>query len=111
VWIDAPRAAQAAANGRDCVQQRLESRAIVVIGGREFDRQGDALPVDDYVALGPGFAPIGRVGAGERPAPFGWHAAAVQVSPAPIEFPQLAEPVEQCVVDASNRGEGLNFFV
>jgi hypothetical protein len=47
--------------GSGGVQQRLERRAIVVISGCEFDGQGDALPVDDHMALGPGFAPIGRV--------------------------------------------------
>ena len=62
-----PRATQAALNGRDGLEQGLEARAVVVISRREFDRQGDALAVDDHVALGPGFAPIGRVGAGGFP--------------------------------------------
>src|SRR5205085_7337167 len=86
-----PRATQAAANGRDGVQQGLERRAIVVISGREFDRQRDALAVDDHMTLGARFAPVGRVGSRERAAPFSRHAAAVQTGPAPIEFVKLTE--------------------
>ena len=84
------RATKAALDGRDGVQQGLEKRAVVVISGGEFDRQRDALTIDDHVALGACFASVGRVGAGERPAPFSRHAAAVQAGPAPVEYPQLA---------------------
>ena len=102
-----PRAAQAAADGWDGLQQGLEHRAIMVIRGREFDRQRDALAVDDHVALGARFAPVGRVGPREQAAPFGRHAAAVQAGPAPIEFIKLAQPVKQLVMDALPDALGL----
>ena len=77
----------------------------MVISGREFDRQRDALAVDDHMTLGACFAPVGRVGPGQRATPFGRHA--VQAGPAPVEFIQLAEPVKQCVVDALPDALGL----
>jgi hypothetical protein len=58
------RATQAAANGRDGLQQRLEERPVVVIGRRDFDRQRDALAVNYQMTLSACFAPVGRVGTG-----------------------------------------------
>ncbi len=46
---------------RDGVDQRHQLGRIVGVGGREADGQGDAVPVDDQVVLGTGFAPIDRV--------------------------------------------------
>src|SRR5689334_11610014 len=84
------RAAKAASDRRDGVQQGLENRAVMLVSPRDFYRQGDALAVDDHVALGARFAPVGRVGTGGQAAPFGGHAAAVQAGPAPIELTELA---------------------
>jgi hypothetical protein len=64
--------------GSGRVQQGLENRAVVFISGRDFYRQRDALAIDHHVALGARFTPIGRVGAGGLPAPFGCHAAVVE---------------------------------
>src|SRR5689334_17779280 len=70
------RATKATLDGRDRVQQGLENRAIMLVCPRDFHGQGDALALDDHVALGTRFTPIGRVGPGERPALLGRHAAA-----------------------------------
>ena len=56
-----PRPAARLAHRRHGVERLLEHDAVVDVGGREQDGQGDALPVDDEVTLAARLAAVGRV--------------------------------------------------
>src|SRR5215217_2161097 len=95
----APRTAARLADRRHGVERLLQHGAVVDVGGREQDRQGDALPVHHQVALGARLAAVGRVRAGGGPARLGGQARRVQGAPAPVDRPGAAEPVEQGLVE------------
>src|SRR3954454_700938 len=64
----APGPATGLADRRHSVERLLEHDAVVDVGGREQDRQRDALPVHDEVALAARLAAVGRVRPGRGPA-------------------------------------------
>src|SRR3954447_17058287 len=94
-----PGPAARLADRRHGVERLLEHDAVVDVGGREQDRQRDALPVHDEVALAARLAAVGRVRPGRGPAGLGGQARRVERAPAPVDQPGLAEPVERRVVD------------
>src|SRR5690242_17187617 len=87
------------ADRRHGVERLLEHGAVVDVGGREQDRERDALPVDHEVALGARLAAVGRVRPGRGPARLRGQAGAVERAPAPVDQAGLPEPVEQGVVE------------
>src|SRR4051812_21095100 len=94
-----PGPATGLADRRHGVERLLQDDAVVDVGGREQDRQRDALPVHDEVALAARLAAVGRVRPGRGPAGLGGQARRVERAPAPVDQPGLAEPVEQRVVE------------
>src|SRR3954471_13358154 len=94
-----PGTAARLADRRHGVECLLQDDTVVDVGGREQDRQGDALPVHDEVPLAARLAAVGRVRPGRGPAGLGGQARRVERAPAPVDQPGLAEPVEQRVVE------------
>lgn len=58
-----PRLAAGAGHSRQRIDQLLEDHGIVPVGPGDAERQRDALPIRDEVALAAEFSAIGRVGA------------------------------------------------
>jgi hypothetical protein len=63
----AARPSTLACNRRDRIDQRQQLRDVVAIGGRDLDRQGDALCIRDQMVLGARFASIRGIWAGLGP--------------------------------------------
>jgi hypothetical protein len=62
----APRPAPGA-DGRDCLDQRLQRVAVVDVGGRGGNGQRDALRLGQYVQLAARLAAVDGIRAGQRP--------------------------------------------
>ena len=63
------RSSPALADGRDGIHDRLQHPAVMHVGARQRQREGDALRIGEDVTLRAGLASIGRVRARRR-APF-----------------------------------------
>jgi hypothetical protein len=59
--------AAGAANGRNPGDERLQSEAVVCVGGRDGDGDGQAATVDDEVDFRSVLAAVGRIRSGQSP--------------------------------------------
>ena len=94
-------------NRLDRIHQKLQQLRVVDVGGRELNRQRDALPIDHEMVFAASFATVGRAWPRVLAATLGSNADAVDAGTAPVDRVQVAQPVEY---DLVHRGPDAQFL-